>query len=129
MTSRVSNLLCNPTKFRFLEMQKKRFTENELQSSAGGRDGQITSTFSLIWLWHRRFKSPTFLQEMKSIQHPFSPQYRSILFFLIYIHTSIVTDINNFRTVQKKKKKKKSLMELCDTETAPYNVTTLAFLR
>lgn len=48
MTSRVSNLLCNPTKFRFLEMQKKRFTENELQSSAGGRDGQITSTFSLI---------------------------------------------------------------------------------
>lgn len=53
-TSRVSHSLCNATDMLWTKRTsdvrnaEKRFIHNELQSSAGGHDGQISSTFSLI---------------------------------------------------------------------------------
>lgn len=50
-TSRVSHLLCNTTDMLWTKRTsdirdaEKRFIHNELQSSAGGHDGQISSTF------------------------------------------------------------------------------------
>lgn len=99
-----SHSLCNATDMLWTQRTsdvrhaEKRFIHNELQSSAGGHDGQISSTF----YWFDCDIADSSLPPIYNrLQRPVSLQYIYIK-SLNYIHTSTVTAINHLVTIQEK---------------------------